>query len=150
MTKYQKMERIMGDWAKSSELGNIKLAKIVSETTPQASQFRNKDGTVKNQDVCSVSFEGSEPLNVSLNRATLNGLVDAFGEESADWQDKELKVEIEKMRVAGKAVVALYLIPAGYKRVDDRNGYATIVKDGEGATVETPPTPEVKPDDLPF
>jgi hypothetical protein len=58
---------------------------------------------------------GDEPLNVNLNRATINGLVDAFGEDSALWIGHYLTVETEKMRVAGKAVVALYLIPKGYE-----------------------------------
>lgn len=140
--KYQKMNQVTGDWAKTSEL-TASTARIVSETTPQPSQFQNKDGSVKNQDVCRVSFDGGEALNVSLNRATLNGLIDAFGEESADWKDKELKVETEKMRVAGKAVTALYLIPEGYKRIDDENGYATIV--GETTKMEG-----IDKTDLPF
>jgi len=51
------------------------------------------------------------------------------------------------MRVAGKAVVALYLIPKGYKRVDDRNGYAMILKEGTGPA----DLPEEAPDlDVPF
>jgi hypothetical protein len=50
------------------------------------------------------------------------------------------------MRVAGKAVVALYLIPENYERVDDENGYAVIVK--KGTTKEEVPT--VNLDDVPF
>ena len=127
--RYQKQKKLFGKWVKTSELANGSGAKIVSETNSQQSQFQNKDGSVKIQDVCRVQFEGiPEPLNVSLNRATINGLVDAFGEESVNWQGHNLKVETEKMRVAGRAVVALYLIPDGYKKIDDDNGYANIVK----------------------
>ena len=127
---YKKNVSLGGAWAKGSELTNVKSAKIVSETNPTPSQFLNKDGSVKNQDVCKVRFEGlPEALNVSLNRATINALVDAFGEDSVKWQGNTLGVETEKVRVAGKSVTALYLIPAGYKRVDDENGYAQIVKE---------------------
>ena len=118
-----------GSWAKASEIQSGITAKIVSETSPQPSQFLNKDGTVKTQDVAKIIFEGSsEAVNVSLNRTTINGLVDAFGEDSKDWMNKKFKVETEKVRVAGKAVVALYLIPENYHKVDDENGYAVIVK----------------------
>lgn len=131
MAKYQKNVSLGGQWAKTAELVGIKRAKIVSETNPQPSQFLNKDGSVKMQDVCKVQFEGmGEALNVSLNRATINGLVDAYGEDSANWQGHALSVETEKMRVAGKSVTALYLIPEGYEKKDDAEGYAMIVKEG--------------------
>lgn len=128
--KYTKTMSISGSWVKAGELKNGTKAKIVSETAPAPSTFLNKDGTTKMQDVTKVKFQGAtEPVNVSLNRATINGLVDAFGEDSKDWQNHILTVETEKVRVAGKAVVAMYLIPEGYKKVDDANGYAMIVKD---------------------
>lgn len=131
MAKYQKSVSITGNWAKASELVSGSKAKIVSETNPQPSSFQNKDGSPKTQDVCKVQFQGlSEPLNVSLNRATINGLVDAFGEDSAGWQGHNLTVETEKMRVGGKAVTALYLIPEGYEKIDDENGYAMIIREG--------------------
>lgn len=130
--KYTKSVMTTGKWAKAGEMTNIKIARIISETNPQPSQFLDKDGKAKTQDVCKVQFEGiNEPLNVSLNRATINGLVDAFGEDSIAWKNQPLAVETEKVRVAGKAVVALYLIPKGFKRVDDENGYTMIVKEKE-------------------
>ena len=148
MATYKKNISLSGKWVKAQELVNVKKAKIVSETTPQPSQFLNKDGSIKNQDVCRVQFEGmSEPLNVSLNRATINGLVDAFGEDSRDWQGKYLSVETEKVRVAGKSVTALYLIPEGYEKVDDDNGYAMIIK--EGSIAESVP-PIDEPEESPF
>ena len=131
MSIYKKQVQVFGSWAKAADLKSGMRAKIVSETNPVPSQFLNKDGSVKNQDVCSVKFEGfNDNFNVALNRATINGLVDAFGENSADWQNKPLTVETEKMRVGGKVVVALYLIPDGFERIDDSNGYAKIVHKG--------------------
>jgi len=131
MANYQKTSQVSGAWVKVSELKSRIKATILSETNPQPSQWLNKDGSPKTQDVAKVRFEGSpEIVNVSLNRATINGLVDSFGEDSAKWQNKTLTVETEKMRVAGKAVIALYLIPEGYERIDDENGYAVIVKKG--------------------
>lgn len=150
MAKYTKNVSLGGKWAKGSELVNVQRAKIVSETNPMPSQFLNKDGSTKMQDVCRVQFEGiPEVLNVSLNRATINGLVDAFGEDSQDWQGHYLSVETEKVRVAGKSVIALYLIPEGYEKIDDNNGYAMIVK--EGSIAETvPPINVDDSEDIPF
>lgn len=143
--KYQKQISVSGAWAKASEI-IAKKAKIVSETNPMPSSFLNKDGTTKTQDVCKVQFEGiKEPLNVSLNRATINGLIEAFGEDSADWMNHELSVATEKVRVAGKAVTALYLVPEGYVKTDDANGYAVITKQGK-----TVSTPEITDEDMPF
>ena len=68
----------------STMRGNVKRAKIVSEATPQPSQFKDeKTGAVKMQDVARVQFEGlNEPLNLNLNRATVGGLIRAFGKDS--------------------------------------------------------------------
>ena len=124
-----------GAFVKKDELVNGSSCKIVSETTPQPSTFTNKDGSPKTQDVCKVRFEtAEEAVNVSLNRANINGLVSAFGEDSVNWQGKALTVETEKMRVAGVARIALYLIPDGYTKIDDENGYAVIMKEGEEST----------------
>ena len=156
MAKYQKTSQIQGSWAKASEIENGTVAKIVSETRPQPSQFLNKDGSNKNQDVAKVIFVGSpDAVNVSLNRTTINGLIDAFGEDSANWQNKPLSVETEKVRVGGKAVVALYLIPEGYEKIDDENGYAIIVRKGSVAEVEEKDIPviedeEIDTKDIPF
>ena len=129
--KYQQSVNI-GAYVKKDELVNGSSCKIVSEAKEQPSTFTNKDGSPKTQDVCKVKFEGTdEAVNVSLNRATINGLVQAFGEESDSWQGKPLTVETEKMRVAGVARTALYLIPEGFERIDDDNGYAVIVKIGD-------------------
>lgn len=134
-----------GKWAKAADLGSVKRAKIVSETNPMPSSFLDKNGQAKTQDVCKVRFEGvEEPLNVSLNRATINGLIDAFGEDSKDWQGHYLAVETEKVKVAGKTVFALYLIPEGYIKTDDSNGYTIIVKEGSAGESQ------VVPEDVPF
>ena|SRR3990167_7471408 len=137
MATYKKSVQVFGSWVKAADLKSGMRAKIVSETNPEPSQFQNKDGSVKSQDVCKVKFDGfDEAFKVALNRATINGLVEAWGEDSADWQNKVLTVETEKMRVGGKAVVALYLIPAGFERIDDENGYAIIVPQGLKTALE--------------
>jgi hypothetical protein len=137
MSKYTKTTAIAGSWVKGSEVQSGSRCKLMSETTPMPSQFQNKDGSVKMQDVAKVLFSGdAETKNIGLNRATINGLVDAFGEDSASWQEHILTCETEKVRVAGKAVTAVYLLPENYERVDDENGYTLIVK--KGTKVDAP------------
>lgn len=145
------MHTASGAWAKADDLRSGMKAKIVSETRPQESSFLDKNGNAKTQDVAKVRFEGiDEQLNVSLNRATINGLIQAFGEDSIQWQNHPLNVETEKIRVAGKAVTALYLIPEGFKRTDDENGYAVIVKIGTTDDEQTQSNNEINPEDIPF
>ncbi|MGH7782251.1 MAG: hypothetical protein ACREO5_00175 [Candidatus Binatia bacterium] len=129
MANYEKKEFLSGKWVDKAELFEKKVssAKIVSETNPETSgKFTNEDGTPQIQDVCKVQFEGfDEAVKVSLNRATINALVDAFGTNSKDWQGHDLTVEIEKL--PGKKY-PMYLIPEGYAREEDDNGYSVIKK----------------------
>ena len=162
MAQYQKSVSIGGSWAKAAELKSGMRAKIVSETNPVPSSFQNKDGSPKVRDVCKIQFEGlNDVLNLALNRATINALVDAFGGESKSWMNKVLTVETEKVRVGGKAVTALYLIPQGYHKEDDTSGYAQVVKNDTEPeipviNVEEPfagafdDRPPVRDEDLPF
>jgi hypothetical protein len=125
---YDKKEFIAGKWADKAELfeKRITKAKIVSETNPESSTFKNEDGSPQMQDVCKAQFPSyTEPLKITLNRATINALVDAFGRSSKDWQGHVLGLEIDKL--PGKKF-PLYLIPEGYKRIEDENGYSVIVK----------------------
>ena len=83
------------------------------------------------QDVAKIQFKGApEPLNISINRASINALVEAFGEDSTAWMNKTLTALTEKVVVAGKRVVALYLVPDGYELGEDAGGYVKIVKHG--------------------
>lgn len=161
MAEYNVQDFIGGKWAKASELSGVKRAKITNEVKPTPGKFLNEDGTPKLQDVAKVRFEGSqEPLNVNLNKATISGLVKAFGKDSKQWIDKVLSVETEKMRVAGKTVTALYLIPEGFERVDDSEGYAKIQKigseteqqssDDDIPVVQIDDEKEIRLEDVPF
>ena len=150
MAKYSKSVSVSGNWIKGSDVVAGVKAKIKSETNPIPSQFTNKDGTVKNQDVAKVLLQGSkEAVNVGFNRATLNGLVEAFGEDSMNWIDKLLTVHAEKMNVGGKRVTALYFVPEGFELGEDDGGYIVVKRIGESVPTSAP-TDEINPDDIPF
>ena len=122
MALYKKSSGVGGAWVKGSEVTAGSKVKIVSETEPQPSQFTDKNGKIKTQDVCKVRFQGGQDaLNMSLNRATTNALVDAFGEDSKTWIGQVLTAHTEKVRVAGVARIVVYLLPDGYEVQDDEN-----------------------------
>ncbi len=141
-----------GAWAKAAELTNGTKAKIVDEATKSVSQFKNEDGSDKIQTVAKVRFQGKEdPLNVNLNRATIYGLIDAFGKESKDWIAKVLTVHTEKITVAGKRQTALYLVPEGFEVGEDTQGYVVVTKKGgqEEAPADAAPADDIA-DSIPF
>ena len=81
--EYTKNVAMSGSWVKGSDITSGVRAKLTSETVRTESQFKNDDGTPKMQDVAKIRFENkTEDMNIALNRATLNGLIDAFGTES--------------------------------------------------------------------
>lgn len=132
--EYQRPNTMSGKWFKASEVADGTRVKLVSEVKKTESQFKNKDGSIKYQDTGRIKIEGREELlNISINHPTIEGLIDAFGSNSIDWQNHVLTVVAEKVRVAGKMVIVGYLIPEGYEKVDDDLGFAHIIKKGKQA-----------------
>ena len=152
--RYQKSNFVGGSWVKGSEVVSGSKVKIVSETEPQPSKFQNKDGSVKMQDVCKVRFQGgTEAKNISINRASLNALIDAFGEDSKKWIGQILTAETLKMMVAGKMQTAVYLLPESYELKEDEGGYMIIVNPSKKTVQVAPtdePTDDINPEDIPF
>lgn len=131
MAKYQKNAILQGSWVKGSEVKSGTKCKLVAETNPRQSQFLDKNGNPKVQDVSKVLFQGeTEPKNINLNRATIDALVEAYGEDSKEWMGYTLTAQTEKVVVAGKRVTAVYLVPEGYEMKEDEQGYMHIVKIG--------------------
>jgi hypothetical protein len=133
MADYSKVTR-SGAWVKAADLKEGQVAKIVDECQPIESQFLDDKGNKKTQDVCKVRYDGvADPLNTNLNRATIKGLVDAFGKDSMQWINKPLAVHTEKISVAGKRVTALYLVPEGYEVAENEEGFVEVRKSGAPA-----------------
>ncbi len=132
MAFYEKKVSIFGNWVKGKDLVSGSKAVLVSETNPIKSQFKDKNGNEKTQDVAKIKFDGKdEELNISLNRATIDGLIDAFGNDSKNWINKPLTVITDKVSVGGKRVIAVYLVAEGYILEEDGDGYLHIFKKGQ-------------------
>lgn len=152
MAIFEEESGVSGKWAKAAELTDVKRAKIVSEAKSMPSQFTDEKGNVQMQVVAKVVFEGkNEPLNVRLNRATKNGLIRAFGKDSVNWQNHYLSVMTEKGKVSGRNVTYLFLIPQGFKKVEDEGGYDVIIpENGEAETIISLDEEEPKKVEVPF
>ncbi|MCH9022916.1 MAG: hypothetical protein IID32_09135, partial [Planctomycetes bacterium] len=106
--KYTKQTGVQGAWVDKAAIISGTKAKLVSETEPT-------EGEYGKQDVAKIRIEGdAETKNVRINKPTIAGLIDAFGDDSKDWINKELTIQTEQMRVGGKKVTALYLLAEGF------------------------------------
>ena len=151
MAIYKKQNFIGGSWVKGSEIATGTKCKLLSETEPQVSQFKDKNGNVKMQDVAKIKFEGlNDAFNISLNRATISGLVDAFGEDSKNWIGKTLTAHTEKVMVAGKRVTAVYLLSDGYEVGEDDGGYVKIVNPNKESVQVAEDDGSVPAGEIPF
>lgn len=134
--QYNRTESVGGMWVKASEV-TAQRAKLVTEAKPIEGKF----GT---QDVAKIQFEGSpEPVNINLNKTNVFGLINAFGNDSSDWVGKPLSVEKENVRVSGRLSTVLYLIPDGFKRINDENGYTKIVPSLNTVQAQSQAIPDV-------
>lgn len=142
-----------GKWAKGADITSGTRCKITDEARRVESQFKDDEGNPKMQDVCKVRFEGgTEAVNVSLNRATIYGLIDAFGKESNGWIGKVLTAHTEKVVVGGKRVTAMYLVPEGFEVGEDDGGFMEVRKSGAKGQNGAPDagSDEISPEDIPF
>ncbi len=123
--KYTKKESVGGEWVRASELENGTKIEILSEATTIGGEFGDRD-------VCKVKVAGfDEEKNVNLNKTTLNGFIDAFGDESEKWIGKTVTAQVEKALIGGKRVTILYMIPEGCELKENEDGYLHVVPNEE-------------------
>jgi hypothetical protein len=141
-----------GKWANTDDLKDGQKAKILDECTKQESQFKDKDGNPKVENIAKVQFQGlTEPVNARLNWTTINGLIDAFGKESKEWIGKVLTVKLIDGLVGDTMRTILYLIPEGFELGKTADKKLVIRKIGDVAPDESQyPANEISPDDIPF
>ena len=153
MARYSKQNFVGGAWINKGEVKSPTKGTLVSETEPQPSNFKNDKGELQTQDVAKIRLEGgTEAVNIALNRATISGLVDAFGEDSKNWIGKPLTVITERSTYGGKRGYSIYLLAEGYEMKEDENKYLIIVNPAK-ETVQVAPNDgldEVNPEDIPL
>ena len=126
--RYTKSSSTQGAWLDKKTVMSGSKGKLVSETVPIEKSY---EGEIRKQDIAKIRIEGdTEAKNVSINKPTINGLIEAYGEESKDWINKPLTIHIEKTMISGKRLPVLYLIPNGFDLTEDDNGYLVITRKG--------------------
>lgn len=143
--KVTKNSGVGGKWLPKDKLESGMLLKLTTE----ASEVEGQNGK---QLVAKCRVKGmEEEMNVAINTPSKNALIDAFGDDTADWVGKHLTVNALPGVFAGKEGIALYLIPEGFKRTKDAGGYIVITREGEERTKSSQEVEEdIDIDSVPF
>jgi hypothetical protein len=129
---YKKQVSI-GQFAKKGiDFKNGDILKVANEGKKVEGQF----GT---QDVFLIKLPKGEEKNVSFNQTSLNGLIDAYGEDSKNWIGKDIKAHIIKQNVSGKFIDVAY-----FSHPDAELTESGFVLPGQIQTEE------ISPNDIPF
>ena len=130
MAKYTKRVSVGNFLKKGTDFKDGDTAIIRNEGQPVEGQY----GT---QDVFLVNVNGKEG-NVSFNQTSINNLIDAFGEESATWVGKEVKIMMIRQNVQGSIKPVYYFLHPNTE-LDEESGKFVL------------PSKEVlKAEDMPF
>jgi len=72
-----------------------------------ANEGKQVEGTYGTQDLFLVKV-GDLEGNVSFNQTSINGLIDAYGDDSINWIGKKIKTTKIKQNVSGKFIDVYY------------------------------------------
>jgi hypothetical protein len=133
--KFQKKVSVQGEWVKVGE--DIKDGDIITI----ANEGKVITGDFGDRPVFKVATKNGEK-NLSFNQTTMNNLIDAYGEESNEWQGEKIKVWIMRQSVGGKPKNVVFLTAPEWLLGDD--GFYN--PKGDIPVIEE----EVKTDEIPF
>lgn len=139
-----------GKWLDKKALATGDLIKIETEADWIPSQQGGEQLVAKAR----VKGKTVEAENIAINAPTRNGLIDAFGDDTALWIEKPLTVHKFDTLIAGKKGVAVYLVPEGYDLGEDEGGYLKIQASGgklpQSEAEKNYPQEDINAEDIPF
>jgi len=101
--KVQKKISIQGEWAKVNEdIFNGDIITIANEGKLVPGDFGERH-------VFEVQIKDKKIKLLTFNQTTMNYLIDAYGNETNEWQGEKVKVWIVKSNIAGKMKNVVYL-----------------------------------------
>ena len=121
----------------------------------ESASFKKDDGTPSSSFKITIRLANGEDRQATLNWTNVKLLVQAFGDESNTWIDKEVRAWKTKSEKA-KAGFTYYFVPSDWTR-DDIGEW--IIPEGSQAvkenveevdTVDYPEEEGLKPEDIPF
>lgn len=98
--KYTKKVSVGNFLKKGTDIKDGELLEIANE----GKEFQGEFGT---QNIFLVKTNEQEG-NVSFNQTSINGLIDAYGDDSVAWIGKKVKAHKIKQNVAGKFIDVWY------------------------------------------
>ena len=104
------MVQLGNRWVSSKTVDQGDVVKFLDEGEWKESQFKNPDGTKKNQFVMTVGVKGSE-MQMALNKTNREAMIVAYGKETKEWIGKTAIINLENALVAGKRTVCVILCP---------------------------------------
>tara|TARA_R100000365_G_C2715266_1_gene49423 strand:- start:225 stop:737 length:513 start_codon:yes stop_codon:yes gene_type:complete len=146
--KMTKRSTVIGVWAKKEPYeyeGKQYDADLMSGDRVRilnAGEIEN--GEFGERTVFSIMTRNGE-RNLALNQSSINVLVDEFGEESAEWVGRDVRVLLKKDVVAGKRVIIAYLVTDGWY-LDD---FGDLTKQEAGDSTLAGPAPTAGPAAMP-
>ena len=106
-----------------------------------ANEGKEVQGEFGSQDVFLVKLADSKEGNVSINKTSINGFIDAWGKDAAQWVGKQVKVIKIKQNVSGKFLDVYYFAHPDAEMTE--SGFV-LEKTGDY------PQEEVNVDEIPF
>ncbi len=107
--KFQKKENMGVPFAKKGV--DIQEGDIITLN----SEGKIVEGQFGAQNIFEIKNVDGVELALSINQTSINALVDAFGEDSANWVGKKVRVHSIRQNVAGKFIPVYYVAPEGYE-----------------------------------
>lgn len=136
-----------GAWLDTDKVVDGSKVKIINETEKRDSQFKDKDGNPKTENVAKVQFQGmTEPVNMRLNWTTIYGLIDAFGKESKSWIGQTLTARVKEAVVGDTVRTIIYLVPDGFDLVKNDEKKLEIRR----TTTESQESEDIDISEIPF
>jgi hypothetical protein len=124
--KYTKRTSVGSFLKKDEDIKNGDIVEIASEG-------KQVEGTYGMQDIFLVKTKDGNEGNINFNQTTINGLIDAYGDDSVNWIGKEVKATKIKQNVAGKFLDVWYFSHPEAELTD--NGFVLVNKKDNGIPV---------------
>jgi hypothetical protein len=127
--KANKKTSVGGEWAKKGvDFVSGDVVKVLNPGTIVSGDYGDRH-------VFSIQTKDG-PKNQTFNQTSMNAGIDAYGDETDSWVDKDFRITIVKQNVSGKFVDVVYLAHPDWELGE--NGFYNPVADTQVKTEELP------------
>lgn len=135
--KVQKIVRAQGEFAKiNQDIKDEDLITILDEGQVISGDFGDRH-------VFKVRTRNGEK-NLSFNQTSMNNLFDAYGDDTMNWKEKEVRAYVIKQMVGDALKSVCYLVGRGWMMTEDGK-FIKNQTTSQGVSGEV-----INPEDIPF